>query len=71
MIYIKNADRFDPANGDNIGMITSPKSWSADWDGVSYKALSNGGFIAQSQTENHFVIVSEGAIKLMNMDYGR
>ena len=30
MIYIRNADRFDPANAVHIGMITSPNNWSND-----------------------------------------
>ena len=31
MIYIRNADKFDPANAIEIGMVTSPNEWSADW----------------------------------------
>ena len=80
MIYIRNADKFDPSRALNIGMITSPNTWwgdkpHTDSDGteyaISFKALASGGFIEQSQNVNHFVIISEGAIKLLNLGYGR
>jgi hypothetical protein len=70
MIYIRNADKFDPANAIEIGMITSPNGWSGLWDGISYNALKTGGFIEQTQKSNHFAIISEGAIKLLSLDYG-
>ena len=56
MIYIRNADKFDPANAIEIGMITSPNGWSGLWDGISYNALKTGGFIEQTHRRKKYFI---------------